>query len=538
MTNDTLYYNGKIFTSSSEAQYVNAFTVKDGNITWVGNLADVAEQQVVTKIDLAGQTVIPGIIDAHMHPLYLANHAKQIACTPPAVSSIIDLKAAVKKEREAATEFRWIEGWGYDEGKLAEKRTPTRYDIDEVCADYPVVLTRTCLHIVTVNSKVLELAGITKDTQDPVGGEIDRDENGEPTGILRENARNLILQVMPQKTVLDEAKDLANLSDFLLSKGITVVTDMIGLAQPTDYYAIYEKAREFGFKQKAALYYLWTELQKMDKIAPEKMDRTTPIHIAGIKLFADGSISGQTAWVQEPFEGTTDQYGMQTADTEEILAAHAYAKEHELPIVIHGMGEQAIDLIINTLKHDAQWLEEGPSLRIEHVTLPTTEAIQTAAEQGIAFTTQPIFTFAEIESYVKNLGVERTQRTYPVKTWLDAGVTVAFSSDAPATAWADPVNPFVTIQAAVTRKAYDGTDLGQAEKIDVETAVILYTKGAQKVTRIANIGQLAVGYQADFVVLSDDIFTIDPFTIGDITVEQTYLQGELVYSKTPSTVEA
>jgi predicted amidohydrolase YtcJ len=163
--------------------------------------------------------------------------------------------------------------------------------------------------------------------------------------------------------------------------------------------------------------------------------------------------------------------------------------------------------------------------------MPTPQAIQRAAETGIAFVTQPIFLFAEIESYYNNLGSERTKQTYPIPAMLQAGIKVAFSSDSPATSWADPANPFIGIQAAVTRLAYNGADTGQDQRIDVPTAITLYTKAAQEITRIPDIGQLAPGYHADFIVLDHDIFEISKDKIHTVRVNQTYLGGNLVFQR-------
>jgi predicted amidohydrolase YtcJ len=163
--------------------------------------------------------------------------------------------------------------------------------------------------------------------------------------------------------------------------------------------------------------------------------------------------------------------------------------------------------------------------------MPTKQALQRAAETGIAFVPQPIFLYAEIESYLKNLGAERLKQTYPIQSMLEAGIKLAFSSDAPATAWVDPVNPFVGIKAAVTRIAYDGTDTGQDQRVDVPTAITLYTRAAQEITRIPDVGQLTPGYHADFIVLDQDILAIRPEEIDRITVEETYMGGSLVYQK-------
>ena len=334
---------------------------------------------------------------------------------------------------------------------------------------------------------------------------------------------------MPKKTVEEDAILLAELSKVLLSKGITAITDLMALKMPVNYYDIYTSAKEKVFKQRTVLYYMWDHIENQSSIETEKLDREKAIHIGGIKLFSDGSVSGQTAWVSEPFVGTEDNCGIQTVTEKELLDAAEAAKQNSIQLVIHAMGEQAIDFIINTFAEFPAWLEDGPSIRLEHAALPTEKAIQRMAEEKIAVVTQPIFQFAEIESYINNIGLERTQKAYPIQSLLKAGVPVAFSSDAPATAWADPVNPFVTIQSAITRVAC--TDTGQQERVDVATAIELYTRAAQEITRIPNIGQLKEGYSADFIVLDQDILSIEANKIGEISVEQTYISGSLVYQK-------
>jgi len=522
-----MFKNGKIFTSDTNQKYANAMIIDNGIIEWIGGDQDEIVDFQGEIIDLQNRRVIPGIIDAHMHPLLLANSSKQIACTPPLVYSIGDMI----KELAKMIDEEWIEGWGYDEGKLEEGRTPNRHDLDQVSIDKPIVITRTCGHIISVNSKALAIAGINKHTSDPAGGKIDRDMNGEPTGVLRESARLLVLDKMPQLSMDENATRLAELTNSLYAHGITAITDLMASNKPMDYVDIYTLAREKGLSHNVVLYYMWHDLKVNPILNEENTNREQPIHIGGVKLFADGSVSGRTAWINPSFLGDEDNYGIATTSEDELLEAMEYAKQHGVQLVVHAMGEQAIDLIVNTFYGMESWIQDGPSIRIEHAAMPTAQAIERAAEMGIAFVPQPIFLYAEIESYLKNLGIERTKTTYPINKMLEAGIPVAFSSDAPATAWADPVNPFIGIKSAVTRVAYDGTDTGQSEKIDVETAIELYTRGAQQITRIPNIGQLKSGYQADFIILNNDILEISPDEIEHINVEETYVKGISVYKK-------
>jgi predicted amidohydrolase YtcJ len=324
----------------------------------------------------------------------------------------------------------------------------------------------------------------------------------------------------------------------MLSYGYTGMTELMARTKPHDYLEMYQKAVQKGLKQRTVLYYIWEDIKEDYVIEASKLERDSQIHIGGVKLFSDGSVSGRTAWVDPPFLGDDRNYGIQTTTKEELLAAAEAAKQNNIQLVVHAMGEQAIDLIVDTFYQVPGWLDDAPSVRVEHAAMPTPQAIKRAAEAGIAFVTQPIFLFAEIESYLHNLGAERTKKTYPFKTMLEKGIKVAFSSDAPATAWAEPANPFVGIKSAVTRVAYDGTDTGLDQRVDVETAITLYTRAVQEITRIPNVGQLAPGYYADFFVLDQDILAIVPERIDQVQVMETYMSGALVYQKNGSMSES
>lgn len=530
MVGEQLFINGKIFTSNPAQPYANAMLVRDKKIVWIGQEEEFEDKVNVNVVNLEGQRVLPGLIDPHMHPLHLANAVKKIACTPPLVHSIEELIIEIEKRAIHQEPETWIESWGYDEGKLKEGRAPNKWDLDKATTDIPVIVTRTCGHIASVNSKALELAGITKDTSNPPGGEIEKDEKGEPTGILKENAKDLVRDVMPLRSIDEMATHLKELGDKLVSYGITAIAELNADTQPINYIDVYNAAKEKGYTQRTVLYYNWEELKDGFDWDKDMMNRDNQIHLGGIKVFADGSVSGQTAWVDPPFLGTEND-GISTTSEDVLLAAGEEAKKHGFQLLVHAMGEQAIDLVVNTFYDKESWIDDAPSVRVEHAAMPTKQAIERAAKAGIGFVPQPIFLYAEIESYLKNLGHERTKTTYPIQTMLDAGIRVAFSSDAPATSWADPAHPFVSLKAAVTRVAYDGTDVGQEHCVDIETAIILYTKAAQEMSRIPNIGQLAPGYFADFIVLDRDILKINADQIDRVNVDRTYMGGELVYAR-------
>ncbi len=523
-----LIKNAKIFTSDTDRPYASSMLIENGRITALDapdGISDIDE-----TVDVGGKTIIPGFVDAHMHPLMLAEYSRQIACLPPDVNSISDLKEKISRAHDRTEDGGWIRGWGYDEGKYSEHRSPNRYDLDEASPDKPVLLVRCCEHVRCVNSRALEIAGITRDTPDPPGGRILRDDKGEPTGILTENARDLILPFMKERGFDETVDALVDLGRLLSSQGIVAVADM-GNLHPGSNLDLLTRAAEKGFRQRAALYYMWDYF--MDDpgfdISPELMDHGKRIRVAGLKLIGDGSISGRTAWLYGPYKGS-DDHGMPVYSDESMERAISFARKKGCQISVHAMGGRAIDRAVGRFSDEDDWTDgEAPFIRIEHVTEPTDQAMDIAREKGFFFVSQPIFEYCEIETYNANLGKQRLKHLYPYASMLKKGVRLAFSSDAPATAWAEPSDPFTNIKAAVTRKAYNGEDIGQDERIDVETAVRLYTCEAARACGFSGLGRLKEGYSADFLILSDDIFSMDPEKIGEIKVESTFIEGEKVY---------
>lgn len=527
----TLYTNAKIYTADIHTPFVESMLVEDEKILWTGPACELPSELLCDKIeDMHGRCILPGFTDAHMHPVMLADFSEKISALPPKINSIKELIREIQSVRSCQTAGQWIEGWGYDEGKLAEHRSPNRYDLDKGCSDSPVSIIRTCGHIRCVNSKALELAGIDRNTPDPEGGEIERDASGEPTGVLKENARSLISDIMPPVSEEKAVQQLCSLGQLLLSQGIIAVSDMGNLTSE-DIYSLYQKAAAKGFLQQVAVYYFSEHFvhQKDFRLTKEMTKKDKQIRIAGMKLIGDGSVSGHTAWMEKPYLNS-DDYGLSVCSDALLEWTIKTCRENSCQLAVHAMGGQTIRRMVDRLAQEENWMKDDtPYVRLEHTTEPSEDSVNKAVSKGMAFVTQPIFLYAEIESYLKNLGQERTKSAYPIRHLLDKGVPLAFSTDAPATSWAVPSNPFVNIKAAVTRTAYDGTDCGRQQAVDVETAIRLYTKESAKVCGFTHIGRLSPGYMANFILLDRDIFTIAPEEIDQVQVLSTYIKGQNVY---------
>lgn len=291
------FKNAKIFLGTNATTFASAMNITDGVVTHIGETSEVTDPDAV---DLHGKTVLPGIIDVHTHPKYIADALHGVACTPPKVNSIADMKAALKHSsaygQSAST---WIEGWGFDESKLAEHRSPTADDLDEVSTTQPIFIYRSDCHSSVGNSKALELAGIDANTPNPAGGFIGHFPDGRPNGYMKEvAATQLLIQAKSAQSYLDDVDNMANSSDHYLKNGIIAIGELMGRFRPYNSLQLYQDALVDGFKPKTAIYYVFDEIMPGQVVEPTSQDQ---LRIAGIKVFMDGSISGETAYNKAPY---------------------------------------------------------------------------------------------------------------------------------------------------------------------------------------------------------------------------------------------
>lgn len=534
----TRYVNLKGFDGRVGEPLLTSFDVVDGRF------GDAADPGAVPDrvVDLRGVFVAPAFVDAHCHPDLVAGILSQVPCVPPAVTSIDEMVERLRESPAAQSGKGWILGWGYDESLLADGRSPNRHDLDRVSLEQPVMIRRSDCHTVCVNTAALRLAGVTAETPDPAGGRIGRDESGEPDGIFNEAPALAVIEAaLPKGGADDAVKTLLPLQAHYFERGILAVTDMMGhrTLGPDDSLARWREAEAAGLSIECLFYAIWTGGEDpfgMPEMTPEETNGRS--RYVGVKLFADGSISGRTAAVREPYKfafGEQPEHpcGTMTLTEPVYRAAAAYARRNGLQVSIHVMGDRSIDAILSWLeKEPGEWVKGAPSIRLEHASMLRPEHLEKMKALRVkpAVTTQPIFPFAELRSYHANLTKRAFAECYRIKSIAEAVDAFALSSDAPATTWADPDQVYTSIYAAVTRRDSDGGEFNPAEAIDPATALSLYTSRAAKVMPIKGYGRIAEGAPAHFIAMTGDPCEIAPENLDRIRTAAVWRAGELVWT--------
>jgi hypothetical protein len=519
---DTILSNGKIVTVDEQFTIADTVVIDDGLIVAVGDSSLLQQYQADNQVDLAGKTVLPGFIDSHTH--IRGRPVRYIELS--GVSSIAEMQDLIRAKAAELGEGEWITGYGWSEDELAEGRRPLREDLDIAAPNNPTTFTRAGGHSAVVSTLALELAEITDDTPDPEGGVIERDENGVANGIIRER-QGIVGRLVPDSTYEELIASLEiNLGD-LLAKGITSITD--ASKNPGEYAMWEELYAKPGVKlPRSAIQFQWFEPEAIAELKARVGDGNDFLKIGPIKIFADGGFTGPAAFTKEPYVDQGDYRGYLNMPEEELVSLINEVHDAGWQMGIHAIGDAAIELVVDTL---ADTLTRNP--REDHRTYlnhfsmrPSDETMEKMAEHGIAITQQPNFTYTLEGRYVANLDGWRLEHNNPIRSPMDHGIHVAISSDIL------PIGPLVGIYAAVTRKGMSGRVFGADEAISIEEAVQGYTiKGAYIGFEEDIKGSLEPGKLADMIVLSDDILTIDVEEIMDIEIEQTYVNGELVYQQ-------
>ncbi|MCY6369182.1 amidohydrolase [Clostridium ganghwense] len=539
---DVILMNGKIITMDVTTPECEAVAFKGGRIVKVGNNEEILslKSDNTEIIDLERNMVVPGFNDSHMHLLNYGYALQKIDLTYS--NSIEDLieKGKAFLDNKKIQKGKWILGRGWNQDDFNEKRFPTKYDLDKISTQYPICYTRTCGHAAIVNSKALEIAGITKETAQVEGGKFDLDINGEPLGIFRENALELIYSKIPTPTI-EEIKDM------ILTAAKEAVKDGITSIQTDDFEAMpdknfqkviraYKELKESG-ELPIRIYQqcLLPEIDKLKeflKLGYKTGEGDEYFKFGPIKLLCDGSLGARTAYMTQPYaddETTCGIYYYSQEDLEEMVVT---AHDRGMQIAVHCIGDKAMYMAIDSFEKALQksYVKDHRH-GIIHCQITDEILLDKFKKLNLIAYIQPIFLDYDLHIVEERVGKNRAKTTYNWKGMVDRGIHIACGSDCPV----ESFNIMKNIYSAVTRKDLNGYPKEgwlPEQRLTVYEALYGFTLGAAFASFEENIkGTITPRKLADMVVLSKNIFEINFNEIKDVEVLMTFIGGKLVYKK-------
>lgn len=527
VTADLVIVNANIHTMDPKNPSAQSIAVWQNKIIAVGKDADtkVLIGPKTRVIDAQGKLVIPGFNDAHVHFTETGGQLSSVnlrdsRAPEEFARDLRDFAAKVPKGR-------WITGGRWDHENWKPANLPTRQLIDSVTAANPVFISRLDGHMALANSEAMRLAGVTRDTKDVEGGVIVRDANGEPTGIFKDAAMDLIRKVIPDASFEQKIEMAQAATDHAASLGVTSVQDMSAGTNAGVYQELLRRGTlktrvygcsplgDFGRWEKTGLHYAFGDPM---------------LRVGCLKGYSDGSLGSTTAWFFKPYMDAPETSGLAREDMAVMLKNVTDADKAGLQIMIHAIGDRANAEVLDMFQKLSQvngTRDRRP--RIEHSQHLRLEDIKRFGAQKVVASMQPVHLPDDGRWAGKRLDPDRLKGTYAFRALLDSGAVLAFGSDSPVA----PLNPLFGVWGAVTRQTADGANQGgwiPEQKITVDEAVRAFTWGSAYAEFQENWkGTLTTGKLADIIILSDDIFTIDPVKIPQVRVLTTIADGRVVF---------
>lgn len=522
-------YNARIYQPDGEP-VATALAIEHGRIAWIGSDAAALSHfsGSAEKMDLQGRTIWPGLTDAHVHLQYYADFLQNIDAETP---TQVECLRRVQERARMTPPGRWIRGHGWNQNDWPEG-FGTVQQLDAAAPDHPVYLTAKSGHAGWANSAALQAAGISRTTPDPAGGVIQRDAQGNATGILFELAMGLVEQVIPPSSIEDTARAIEEAQVNLWRVGLTGIHD-------------YDRAECFAalqlLQQRGKL-----NLRVVKSIPVESLAHASALglrtgfgndmlRIGSVKLFSDGALGPGTAAMLQPYENQPDNTGMLLLDNEQIYEYGQQAVSSGLSMAIHAIGDRANHEVLlayaNLRRYEQEHGLPAYRHRIEHVQVLHPQDYARLSELGVIASVQPIHATSDMYTADRQWG-SRSQGAYAFRTLLDQGTALCFGSDAPV----ESPNPFLGIHAAVTRCRPNGSPGPQgwypAQRLTLHEALAGFTTGPAYAAGLEQqAGRLKPGYYADLIVLDQDPFTLPADLLYSVQPSATMIGGEWVWQK-------
>lgn len=535
----TIYHNGVVYTGV--APMAEAFVVEGDRFVFAGTNAQALAlfDEGDEKVDLEGKFVCPAFNDSHMH---LLNFGQSLNMAPlhQHTESLADMVACMKDfyETGAGVRGEWVMGRGWNQDYFTDvKRMPNRSDLDAITTEIPLCAVRACGHSLVVNSKVIELLGVTADTPDPDGGSIGRQEDGQPDGMFYDNAMDMVYAAMPNPSRESLKNMIRSACRALNSYGVTssqsddyCVFRSVPWSEVNAAYQELEQEGELTVRvYEQANFTTLPELKEFVEAGNNTGVGTNLFKIGPLKMLGDGSLGSRTAFMSVPYADDPTTCGLSIFTQETFDELIGYANEQGMQVAIHTIGDACLDRVLSALdkaleKHPRDDHRHG----IVHCQITRADQLKKMAEMKLHIYAQSIFLDYDIHIIEQRVGKERASTSYSWKTLLDSGASVSNGTDCPVEL------PFALggIQCAVTRKTLkDGVGPYLPEQaFTVQEALDSYTSGSAYASFEEQIkGKIQPGMLADFVVLGNNPFLVAPDKIHEIPVCATYMGGQKVY---------
>ena len=532
---DLIIVNANVRTMTAPQPAAEAIAILGRRIIAVGADDEIKKLSGTNTrtIDAQGRLVLPGFNDAHVH--FMSGGFQLSSVDLRDAKSPDEFAQRIRDFAAKVPPGRWITGGDWDHESWAEANLPTKELIDRYTPNTPVFVNRLDIHMALANSVALKLAGVTRATKDPDGGVIVRDPTtGEPTGVLKDAAQSFVWKVIPTPSFAEKLSAARAATNHAASLGVTSVQDMSSGVDVGVYQTLLDRE-----ELKTRIYAIWP-LPSWDRLARTGVRAhfgSAMLRTGGLKGFADGSLGSTTALFFDPYPDAPNTSGIPSDEMfpdGAMLERVRGADQAGLQVLIHAIGDRANDQVLSIYEQVAR--EDGERdrrFRIEHAQHLRAQDIARFARNQVIASMQPYHAIDDGRWAEKRIGPQRAQTTYACRSLLDADVTLAFGTD-----WTvAPLNPMLSIYAAVTRRTLDGQRPAgwvPEQKISVEEAVRAYTVGSAYAEFQENEkGIIAPGKLADIVIVSQDIFKIDPKEIETAKVVMTIMDGRVVYEARP-----
>jgi len=506
--------NCTVHTMEPTRPTAEAIAIHNDRIITVGSTRDIRTLvgPKTEVMDMKGATVLPGFTDCHVHLIWYGRGLDWLHLND--VRSIDELKNRVAERSKQ--EVPWVLGWGWDQDRLMEKRYPTRFDLDEASPNKPVLLRRICGHASVANSIALKEAGIDENSVNPPGGVIEKDSSGSVTGLLRENAMDLMEKAVPRPTEEDYEKAVVAASEAAVRAGLTSVHCIISSESELKTLVKLGSAGRLPLR----FYVLITpeQLSAAKKLGVQTGFGNERVRIGAVKIFTDGSLGARTAALEKPYDDDPTNRGVIIYSQEDLDKLVADIHNSGFQVAIHAIGDRAVGMALNSIEKATGSGPRNLRHRIEHASVLSKSLIERFRTLHVTASVQPHF-IASDYWLKERLGTERASMSYPLASLIRAGVSVVAGSDCPI----DPIEPLTCIPPAVDRP-------GSKEAIGVEEAIALYTRNASYASfEEKEKGTIAPGKYADLVALHQDPMKVEASDIADISVVMTMMGGRVVY---------